>query len=321
MRVVPFIAKSPAEALARIQAQLGPDAIVLSVRPVPAKGLTRLWSRSRAVEVLAAVADEFEASSRPEETAALLSQNRPLSEDFSRSQSPRAQIVPPLVATPSPPPVAIPSNLFATDSVSQNRSTPASGALPPLADDSGRPHVFIGPPGVGKTTVLCKLFAQKALSAQETVQVWRLNGESANTAEILDIYGEMFGVTVERFWKPAPASAELLLVDLPGTEAADLQSLNSLKEQLKALGNPRVHLVLNAAYDAPVLFEQFRAFAPFRPEDLSFTHLDEEPRREKLWNLAQGTDSALRFLSGGQKIPGEFVSADAAPFAACAIPL
>jgi flagellar biosynthesis GTPase FlhF len=39
---------------------------------------------------------------------------------------------------------------------------------------------------------------------------------------------------------------------------------------------------------------------------LVFTDLDEERRWGKLWNFVLGTDYALRFLSAGQYIPGNF---------------
>ena len=55
-----------------------------------------------------------------------------------------------------------------------------------------------------------------------------------------------------------------------------------------------------------VLQAQWQAFAPLEPEDLIFTHLDEERKRIKLWNFVFGTNCCIRFLSAGQKIPGEF---------------
>jgi flagellar biosynthesis GTPase FlhF len=60
------------------------------------------------------------------------------------------------------------------------------------------------------------------------------------------------------------------------------------------------------------LFEQFHAFAPFAPEDVIFTHLDEERRRVKLWNFVLGTNCSVSFLGGGQKIPGDFRRAESA---------
>ena len=64
--------------------------------------------------------------------------------------------------------------------------------------------------------------------------------------------------------------------------------MSALREQLSALPQPHIHLVLNAAYENSILFEQFRAFEPFAPEDIIFTHLDEERRRVKLVEFCVG---------------------------------
>ncbi|HTI70139.1 MAG TPA: hypothetical protein VMF06_09240, partial [Candidatus Limnocylindria bacterium] len=54
MRVHTFIADTAFEAVERIRAELGPGAVVLNVRQLPADGLSRLWKRPR-IEVLATV--------------------------------------------------------------------------------------------------------------------------------------------------------------------------------------------------------------------------------------------------------------------------
>jgi flagellar biosynthesis GTPase FlhF len=271
MKVVRFIAENTAAALAQIHAELGPEAVVLSVRPLPAQGLARLWQKTRSVEVVGCVAEPGDASP-----------------DVLHQQARTAE---PLIR-----PTTVSSSRLA----------------PPLYDGSGRPHVFIGPPGAGKTTLLCKWMTLAVLNESRSAQVWRLDGTEANTAEFLNIYGEMLGVTVERFWNRSEPKAELLLVDLPGVQSGDAQAMRGLKDQLAALPSPRVHLVLNAAYETSILLEQFRAFAPFQPEDLSLCHLDEEKRQSKLLDFILGTNCCVRFLSTGQKIPGDLVLAGAA---------
>lgn len=272
MKVVPFIAENAAAALAKIHDELGPDAIVLSVRPLPRHGLARLWQRTGSIEVLAGVPDGH-------------CQSSPLAQHFSTAEGASA--------------------------LRSSEFFPNSNRAPALHDGTARPHVFIGPPGVGKTTLLCKWMAFSVLNQSRTTKVWRLDGANANTAEFLNIYGEMLAVNVERFWgRTPPAAADLCLIDLPGVAADDAEGLRALKDQLTSLPAPRIHLVLNAAYDSIVLIEQFRAFSSFQPEDLSFCHLDEERRQGKLTDFLLGTNCCVRFLSTGQKIPGDFVLAD-----------
>ena len=67
--------------------------------------------------------------------------------------------------------------------------------------------------------------------------------------------------------------------------------------------------MLNGAYEVPVLLAQIRAFSSLPLNGLMVTHLDEETRWAKLWNLVVSGPLALRFLSAGQNIPGEFLDA------------
>ncbi|MGC3960216.1 MAG: hypothetical protein QM813_20510 [Verrucomicrobiota bacterium] len=179
--------------------------------------------------------------------------------------------------------------------------------------DTGGPHVFIGAPGVGKTTALCKWLAQTALVEGRQAAVWRLDGHVANTAESLSVFSEILGVSVERF---APANGELpdadvLFVDLPGANPNDANAMAQLAKQIAALPNAQVHLVLNAAYENSLLLAQLRAFSTLPIADVILTHLDEETRWGKTWNLVLGTNYTVRALSAGQNIPGDFLPATA----------
>src|SRR5579883_1195964 len=263
MKIASFVADTAAGALERVHAELGAEAVVLSMRPMPRQGFARFWQRHTSVEVLAGV---LEATDKSETSR------------------------------------RIADNLESTDLF---RIRPV---LRPLYDGSGRPHVFIGPPGTGKTTLLCKWMAFSVLNESRTVQVFRLDTVSANTAEFLNVYGEMLGISVERFWK-ATTPADLCLLDLPGVSMTDEAGLGALRSQLSNLGQPRVHLVLNGAYDSAVLQAQLLAFSAFDPEDVSFCHLDEEPRSNRLGEFLVGTNCSIRFLSTGQKVPGGFAVA------------
>ncbi|MCC6233764.1 MAG: hypothetical protein IT580_14025 [Verrucomicrobiales bacterium] len=181
----------------------------------------------------------------------------------------------------------------------------------------GRPHVLIGPPGTGKTTCLCKWLTQVVLGEGRPVRVWRLDGQTANTGESLSVYCEILGVPLERVWAPEDSGAtavggeEMRWVDLPGVDYRSAAAVEGLRAQIEALGAPVVHLVVNGAYDTALLLRQVRAFSRLPIDDVVVTHLDEESRWGKIWNLVLGTNFSVRFLSAGQNIPGEFLSATA----------
>ena len=352
MNLICFVADNAAAALAEVHKRLGPDAVIVNVRQLPAPGLARLWNFRKQIEVTAGVPDKTSAP-RPDS----FSPPRDFPNFQTTDHSPQSATEPKTEGsglwTERWQSVAwlermglLPVNAErlqmhlravqgeVPDSPEEEWKI-VSAALsrfwlnpPPLDDGPARPHVFIGPPGSGKTTALCKWLTLAALLEERAARVWRLDGTTANTADFLAIHCEMLGVPLERFWgvhspQSAVASqaadgglttvdcglAPLWFVDLPGVEISDSQALTTLREQLATLSSPRVHLVLNAAYEMPALLAQWRAFETCQPEDLIFTHLDEEACRVKLWNFVFGTNCSLRFLGAGQKIPGEFRSA------------
>ncbi len=177
---------------------------------------------------------------------------------------------------------------------------------PPETHGAAPLHVFLGAPGSGKSTALCKWLAQTVLIDARPAQVWRLDGRTANASELVSLYGEILGVRVERTWNGRSDPSVTGFVDLGGADFRDRESLDALAGTLARLPGACVHLVLNAAYTVPLLLAQVRAFSSLPIDDLVLTHLDEELAWGKLWNLVLGTNCPLHRLGAGQNIPGRF---------------
>ena len=329
MKSSAFIADNANDAVRLVQENLGPEAVILSVRKLPINGFARLLHRSGQIEVTACV-PEKPRHAVPQGVDAYI----PFGEN---SGLPEAELAlpPPRMArrwrsitwleslgllpefadrlelklrtTHGTKPPEMPIAEW-----SAVRDTLAAFWRPPrqVEEGTGRPHVFIGPPGSGKTTALCKWLTAAVLRGEHRARVWRLDGEIANTSEFLSLHCEMVGVPVDRFWEGSEPVEDLLFVDLPGVECFSAAGMKHLREILSSLPAPHIHLVLNAATETVLLFEQFNWFAQSMPEDLIFTHLDEEHRRVKLWNFVLGTNCSLSWLGGGQKIPGDFHRAE-----------
>ncbi|HUI06952.1 MAG TPA: hypothetical protein VL486_08080 [Verrucomicrobiae bacterium] len=327
MTLETFIAKSAVDAVQQIRAKLGQDAVVVNLRQLPSR-----WFEKPKIEVQARVPEPVAA------TATLLdTTDEPVARPLPRVEP----------ATKSPGQTPTVHNRAQSDSRTTRDLLESVGLLPLYAEavidqmngsrppwlaaelrelraalaatwvpqgqaGSTGPHVFVGAPGVGKTTALCKWLTLSVLLKGESARVWRLDGRTANTAEALSVHGDVLGVPVERSWGAAPGTEDNAFVDLPGVNWADADAMWETAVQLRGFGDPQAHLVVNAAYETAALLAQARAFAAKLPvADIVVTHLDEEPRWGKLWNLMLGTGLPIRFLSAGQNIPGEFFEASA----------
>ena len=332
MELEQFIAASAADAAQQIRAKLGTDAVVVNIRQIPSH-----WFRKSRIEVLAHAAG-------PGDPAAghLLDTTDEVTPSIPQPQAPgepRGSVNEDAPAPPADPgagtrkrpePAALLESLgllplYAERVLEQVPPTQPKwllddlkyirGALAatwiPCPPSPARLHVFIGAPGLGKTTTLCKWLILSTLVEGKSARVWRLDGSTANTAEALSVHGDVLGVPVERTWTGAVLEEDIGFVDLPGAVGADMEGVRRVVEGLGHATAAQVHLVLNAAYDTTVSLAQARAWAMLPVQDLIVTHLDEEPRWCKLWNLMLGTGLPVRVLSTGQNIPSDFMEGNA----------
>ncbi|MDB6053122.1 MAG: flagellar biosynthesis protein FlhF [Verrucomicrobiales bacterium] len=329
-----FIADSAAAAVSQIRQELGPEAVVIHVRKLQADGISRLWQKAK-IEVIAYKPDPAESAPKQPEVPIL---------------NPNLTLTTPIpAATALPEPRHFENEKWKAASILQESGIlpqnvqrildivkQKHGDYPPaeLGEELAiikkclaglwrpsvasslcgpQPHILIGPAGSGKSVVLAKWLTQTVLIEGGQAKVWRLDGLTANTAESLSVYCEILGLEAQRTWtgQSAVDIQAMQFIDLPGIAWQNKAALNDLDQLLRQFGMPRLHLVLNAAYELPIMMAQVRAFSGFALEDIIVGHLDEETRWGKLWNLVLGTNVPIRFTSAGQNIPGDLLPATA----------
>lgn len=339
MQVHTFIAESANEAVDRIRTELGPAAVVLSVRKLPRTGLERFLKQDQ-IEVLAGI-DEAPAQKSYTPPVAAAQSADPLAElreeirqlrkqVLARNDSPAAKpLTPtqPAVADQKPAQIAhilnqtglLPSHTaqILQELPGVENLTPGeqiAGASEVLrnrwrnadVDTSAAVHVFVGVPGSGKSTVLCKMLAQTSLVEGQPATVYQLDSHVANPSPQTSVYAEIVGAQLERTLPlQFERREESVFIDLPGIPLHNQAALDRAREIISEFGVPDIHLVLNAAYETQHLLDQVRFFASLGISDLILTHLDEEQRWGKLWNLVLGTNYSLRSFCDGQNIPGD----------------
>lgn len=337
-----FIVRSAEEAVTVLREQLGPRARVVSVKQVEGKGLAR-FLRAPNLEVIAEVAPEASpAPSTKSEAPAPAATFPPLAPE---SPATVAAVAPaePVAHTPAPPAPITPRILPAAES-SFARLLRAGGisapllarmqndavwqswqSLPPaeaftqvgmsLRDQwqgrqprpLGQRAAFIGSPGAGKTTALCKQLASDIFVRRRRAVVLKLDLENVNPDDGLVVFCEALGVPFAREIDEVPdlAPDESLYIDVPGVIARDAAQTARLHDALEAIGTTNRVLVMNAAYDAEIL-KQSRAWGEgLGCSHTAFTHLDELIHWAKLWDFVLPPAATPLFLSTGQSIAGD----------------
>ena len=304
-----FEVGSTAEAVSVIQTQLGPEARVLSVQTSPRRGLGRLFGSPRFTVVA-----ELPAPVQPEPAPVVAE----------RAESPlgdnRLGLVAgtrlPLVLRRAGFPERLIGRLESSPGWSRALSRPLHVALVDLSRDlraAARPLrplpervAFLGAPGVGRTTALCKWLSREVFMRGRMGRVWRVEFGRPNPAPTLDVFCEALGVPVEHYAPGMEESpAEFHLADLPCLPAAGTREARELTQFLDKEKFAGRVLVLNAAYDAEALRAAYARGRDFGATHLVCTHLDETPRWGRLWEfLIEGELSPL-FLSTGPGLTGE----------------
>ncbi len=327
-----FTVKSTEEAVTLIREKLGPTARVLSVRAVEAKGLKKLFSSPR-LEVIAQVDPVQTAAAEIEEVEASTSLFDEVSEERAAPDVPLANDrVPPSRLTPLPSSLGLTGLLRRSGITETALNRLQSGVnwnelntLPlhrALAETSRllRSHVetrtarpplsraaFIGSPGVGRTTALCKWLSQEVFRRARAGHVVSVEFDRPNPLGPLPVFSEALGVPLAHF--PCETHAAVpggfVYFDLPSISIrrpADNAAIGAFldREQI----TERV-LVLNAAYDRPSLRDAYAAGRDLGATHLVFTHLDEVPQWGKLWDYLFDEDIEPLFLSTGASLTGD----------------
>lgn len=171
---------------------------------------------------------------------------------------------------------------------------------------------FLGTPGVGRTTALCKWLAKEVFTQQRAGRVLKAEFDRPNPAEGLAVFCEALGLNLE-YYSPdagdAPSTVggagEFLYADLPGLSLrtpSDNADIAKFLDREKFAG--RV-LVLNAAYDLSMLRRGYSAGVDLGSTHVVFTHLDEVEHWGKLWDFLLDGELTPLFLATGASLTGD----------------
>jgi flagellar biosynthesis protein FlhF len=319
-----FTASSATEAAQLLREQLGGDASVLSVRQVGRSGLLGVFSAPR-LEVVARVG----AAAAPVDGGAWTGDgsdpggDRPVHPSSAGATAPRprpaAHTLEDLLVRSGFSPAVI-DRLRASPGWAALREEPLHRALVKTGRyltglaTFARPDpaplaraAFIGAPGVGRTTALCKWVAAEVFRRARLGHVVTAEFDRPNPAGPLPVFCEALGVPLAHFpasTRPATPGG-FVCIDLPGMSVrrpAENTALRGFLDREEIAG--RI-LVLNAAYDTAVLGAARNAGRDLGATHVVFTHLDEVSQWGRLWDHLLEDDLTPLFLSTGPSLTGE----------------
>lgn len=313
MKVKKFEGATMRDAIAKVKAELGDQAVIISTREIR-RGLL-----GTAVEISAAIDDA------PEAPAPIAPPPRQPGEDIEKALAPlRTELrsLRALVRTADngKATTELRGELFAlrrlVEDLRINPIPTGQTTPPPMADiplvrpSSARILMLVGPTGAGKTTTIAKLAANAALIENRRVRLVTLDNYRVGGIDQIRTFADLIGVPLVIAQSPAqlPAiladdSYDLTLIDTAGRSPRDTAAIEELAGALSQAPKIEVHLVIPAAASAQAIDELAARYRILAPARLLFTKLDEVERAPELATAPGRTRLSITWVTTGQAVP------------------
>lgn len=310
--------------------ELGPDALVLSTREVLAQGV-RGWIGRHEVEVTAAaerpgVSGSRHAGRPSDRSRADLSASSSLRQPGADRAT--AEIAARLRATGlDAETAAAVANAHPADS---RRSATAASLRRAIteqmvsmaATDStyASVEVFVGPPGVGKTTTIAKIAAQERARHGKRLSLVAADAFRVGAIEQLRLYADILGTPFSTARTPDELEAALdggrrpLLLDTAGRSPAD-DVARDMFRVLAGRHDVRTHLVIAANTPRDLANRVFDRFEDAQPSRVVITKLDEAESLASLVPVLRERSLPVSYVGTGQNVPGDLERATPAVLA------
>ncbi|MBN2618866.1 MAG: flagellar biosynthesis protein FlhF [Spirochaetales bacterium] len=184
--------------------------------------------------------------------------------------------------------------------------------------ESRKSNVFIlvGPTGVGKTTTIAKLAAQKGLGLggvqKHSVRMITIDNYRIAAKKQIETYGEIMGIPVTCCESYEDLKREIdinsdkdyIFVDTIGKSPKDFVKLAEMRRILEGCGHDcEVHLAFSATTKTWDIREIMKQYNPFGYESVIITKLDETTRCGNLISLLHEQKQSVAYITTGQMVP------------------
>jgi flagellar biosynthesis protein FlhF len=321
MQVKEFRQPTVREAFRAIREELGPDALVLASDMVSARGW-RGWLGLREVRVTAS------APAGPVPDAAVRSAVQPRRPADTPAR-PLGGLAARLVAAGVD--VELAERVGASVPRRQQRGMSTEAVTRALAmqltdiaagdEPYAAVEVFVGPPGVGKTTTIAKIAAQERARRRRMLEMIAADSFRAGAIEQLRTYAGVIGApfrvarSIEEMDQAIEAARHTLLVDTAGRSPKDTDK-RDVRRLLGDREGVRTHLVIAADTSVTSAQRIFTTFADTRPDRVVLSRLDEAESPSALFTWLRSQQLPISYITTGQRVPEDLERATPALLAA-----
>jgi flagellar biosynthesis protein FlhF len=327
MQVKRFRQPTVKQALRAVRQELGPQALVLATEVVAAGGW-RGWFGMREVQLTAGVTPSLsggrQAANEGRSTDTRLRENA----SAGQASTPKDALVARLMASGLDRTLAdavaagVPASSHRGATLKELQLALASHLtdLAQPTDTFQRVEVFIGPPGVGKTTTIAKIAAQERARKGRPLGLVGADGFRAGAVEQLRTYASIIGApfrvarTIEDLEAAMTSGRHSLLVDTAGRSPQD-GGLRDLRRLLGSRRGIRTHLVLAGDTSANSARRILDAYYDARPDRVVISKVDEAESLSPLLSVLRERALPVSYITTGQRVPEDLESATPAVLA------
>lgn len=187
-------------------------------------------------------------------------------------------------------------------------------------DRSKKPKVIslIGPTGVGKTTCIAKLAVISKILHNLDIGLISIDTYRLGALDQLKIFSEISNIDFLVAYEPSDLpkfikkfkNKDIVFIDTVGRSQNNSDLLQGIKDFLNTVKVDETYLVLNSTSDYKVLFDVAQKFKVLNYNGLILSKLDEAISYGNILNLVSKIKVPIKYLTNGQVIPDDIISAD-----------
>ncbi|MEO8842718.1 MAG: hypothetical protein ABI591_13555 [Kofleriaceae bacterium] len=189
----------------------------------------------------------------------------------------------------------------------QSRNAPLNMSL--TAPSTARAIMLVGPTGVGKTTTIAKLAARAALIEGKRVSLITLDNYRVGGVDQIRTFAELIGVPLRVCESPGDLTRmisdedDLTLIDTAGRSPRDVGAIKELAAAVANAPKIETHLVVAAASSATVIEDLVNRYRGVNPSRLLFTKVDEIDEAPELSRAPARLSLPITWVTTGQSVP------------------